>query len=148
MLFSAISFVIPLLWKVFCLITRSDSFKDMTLGNVLAALFMHICMSILGGMIGYLLHPRVYSNRKIGAIATFSLAVIGIIKGPLFEEFKIPFIKIFSWLLPPVYEMIIGCDITTKNISFSGILFPCVYALIYSIILASVNIFIIDKKGF
>ena len=105
-------------------------------------------MAILGGILGYLLHPRVFNNRKIGAIATFSLAVIGIIKGPLLAEFNIPLFKVITWLFPPIYEIIIGCDITTKLINIGDILFPSVYAVIYGIVLAVINVFVIDKKGF
>ena len=146
--FVVIGFVIPLLWKVFCLITHSSSFKDMTAMNVLASLFMNICVAILGGILGYLLHPRVFNNRKIGAIATFSLAVIGIIKGPLLAEFKIPFFKVITWLFPPIYEIITGCDLATKQINMVDILSPCVYAIIYGIILAIINVIVIDKNGF
>ena len=120
----------------------------MTATNVLASLFMNICVAILGGILGYLLHPRVFNNRKIGAIATFSLAVIGIIKGPLLAEFNIPLFKVITWLFPPIYEIITGCDLATKQINMVDILSPCVYAIIYGIILAIINVIVIDKNGF
>ena len=80
--------------------------------------------------------------------ATFSLAVIGIIKGPLLAEFKIPFFKVITWLFPPIYEIITGCDLATKQINMVDILSPCVYAIIYGIILAIINVIVIDKNGF
>ena len=146
--YTVVGFIIPFMWKIVSLITKSNHFKDMTVEAVITSLFMHLCVAILGGVIGYLLHPRVFYNRKISAIATFSLAAIGIIKGPLFEELKIPAVKVVSWLFPPLYEIVQGCNMETATLSFISVLGPCIYALIYSVILASINIVVINKRGF
>ena len=148
MAYSVIGVIIPVLWNLFCMIVGSSAYDDMNIGNIIASLFINICLVVLGGMIGYLLHPRVFYNRKVGAIATFSFAVLGIIKGPLFDEIKVPFLKLLSWLFPPVYELIIGMNVSSNAISFSRIIFPCLYAVIYGAILAVINVIVIDKKGF
>lgn len=152
--FTAIGVLIPVLWRIVSsLFTRNTAtikvlFSSVGLQNGLCSLILHLCLTILGGVIGYLLHPRVFYNRKISAIATFSLSVIGIIKGPLFEDLKIPVVKILSLILPPVYEIIQGCNMQTDVLKIQQILIPCMYALVYSLVLGVINVVVISKRGF
>ena len=39
-------------------------------------------------------------------------------------------------------------NVSSNAISFSRIIFPCLYAVIYGAILAVINVIVIDKKGF
>lgn len=152
--FTVIGFVLPFVWRIIMTLFSGNMaaiktlFKATSIQNGLCSVVMHLCISILGGVIGYLLHPRVFNNRKIGAIATFSLSVIGIIKGPLFEDLQIPVVKILSFALPPVYDIIQGCNMQTEVLKFGEILLPCILALVYSAILGVINVVVINKRGF
>lgn len=124
--FSSISMIFALIWNAadqFQLFNRAVSMED-----VFYSLIIMLMGATSGGIIGLSLNKFIISKRKIAVIIGVMAGLITITKNGINEE--IPFMKLFTWILPPV------CDLFEKFskqevISVSMFAIPLIWLTLY-----------------
>lgn len=146
LLYAVLGIAIPSLWKIISVVFKMGEFKNFTVLNIIIAFLIHICVCALGAAVGFLWHPRIMANRKIAAIGAFSFGVMGIINGPLAEEFAV--VGFIKWLFPPIYFLLEKIGMGAKAFIISDAFIPMVLCLAYAAILVVINVIVLHKKGF
>ena len=138
--YAVIGTFIPIIWAII------GGFDDFTLMNVLAGFLMQLFCCMLGGNIGLLWHPRVMNDRKIAAIGAFSVSAMGLICGPLSQEFG--FLMFLRWICPPIYNILDECGMREASLDLVNLALPLGWCFGYTIILGIIIVSVLNKKGF
>ncbi|MBE5935721.1 MAG: hypothetical protein E7262_08015 [Lachnospiraceae bacterium] len=145
-IYAVMGMIVPILGKIISLIFHTAEYHNFTIGNLLIAFLLHICLGMLGAAVGFIWHPRIMANRKIAAIGAFSYGVMGIISGPLGEDFVV--VKFLKYVFPPVYPTLESLGMGERAFSFGDAIIPMVVCVVYAVVLIVINVVVLHKKGF
>ncbi|MFS7421927.1 hypothetical protein AB6878_05690 [Carnobacterium maltaromaticum] len=106
---------------------------------------LHIVTALLGAATGLFLAPRILQDRKLAVILTVGVALVAFVKIRIIEE--ISWLRFILWPFPPLADLAaLFTDVET--FSFKSLVFYVLLGGGYSLVLFSINTYLLKKRKF